>query len=67
MLELLEEMNKDFNDFCDAADDFIRNFKKNYHETCTCEHCGMIIEPDERYEDVDGMPYHIGCFKEIMK
>jgi len=63
---MFEKIEKDFDDFCKAADRFIKKQKK-IHEACICERCGMVIEPDQQIIEVKGIPYHLDCFKETIK
>lgn len=62
---MLEQMRKDFKDFCNECDRFIQK-QKAIHEVRVCDRCGMVIDPDERMIEADGLPYHLECFKEIM-
>ena len=39
--------------------------KITLHKALICARCGTVIEPDEPYRDVDGIPYHEECFKEM--
>ncbi len=66
-MSILDEMRKDTDDFFRASDRFIRKQKEKMHETCTCAHCGTIIEPDEPMKFADDMPFHRDCFRAFMR
>ena len=61
-----EEDNQVIAGFYKLEDEFIAN-RKELHEIYRCAHCDGVIEPDEHFRNVDGLPYHIECFKEIME
>ena len=66
-MSIFDEIKKDTNEFFKASERFIRKQKERMHDTCTCAHCGTIIEPDEQMKMADDMPFHRDCFRAFMR
>lgn len=63
---MFQQMERDIQDFYNAADEFIQNRKKLIHPVEICSHCGTVIEADQPLVKADELPYHEECFREII-